>query len=66
MKVLRKNPSFKTSESKKKSEKQEIEKAINFILCYKFQFHFKDFEKSIFLTNYFLKSKKILINNFYN
>ena len=57
MKVLRKNPSFKTSESKKKSEKQEIEKAIN---------HFKDFEKSIFLTNYFLKSKNILIDNFYN
>ena len=57
MKVLRKNPSFKTSESKKKSEKQEIEKAIN---------HFKDFEKSIFLTNYFLKSKKNLINTFYN
>ena len=57
MKVLRKNPSFKTSESKKKSEKQEIEKAIN---------HFKDFEKSIFLTNYFLKSKKKLINTFYN
>ena len=57
MKVLRKNPSFKSSESKKKSEKQEIEKAIN---------HFKDFEKSIFLTNYFLKSKKKLINTFYN
>ena len=32
MKVLGENPSFTTSKSKKKSERQEIEKAINFIL----------------------------------
>ena len=36
MKVLGKNPSFTTSESKKKIEKQEIEKAINFILTLSF------------------------------